>query len=76
MPLPACLRGPGVVGKQPVLKPGEEFDYSSFCPLTTPQGAMEGEFLFAELDELGCVASNFDVKIGRFGLDADGPAIL
>jgi ApaG protein len=65
-----------VVGKQPVLKPGEEFDYSSFCPLTTPQGAMEGEFLFAQLDELGSVARNFDVKVGRFGLDADGPAIL
>jgi hypothetical protein len=37
---------------------------------------MEGEFLFAELDSLGAVCRNFEVKIGRFGLDSDGPAIL
>jgi hypothetical protein len=40
------------------------------------QGCMEGEFLFAELDSLGAVCRNFEVKIGRFGLDSDGPAIL
>ena len=38
------VRGPGVVGTQPVLKPGEEFQYTSGCPLTTPIGTMHGEF--------------------------------
>ena len=38
------VRGPGVVGYQPVLKPGEEFEYTSGCPLTTPVGTMHGEF--------------------------------
>lgn len=38
------VRGPGVVGYQPVLEPGEEFQYTSGCPLTTPVGTMHGEF--------------------------------
>ncbi len=38
------VRGPGVVGYQPVLKPGEEFQYTSACPLDTPVGTMHGEF--------------------------------
>lgn len=38
------VRGPGVVGYQPVLKPGEEFQYTSACPLTTPVGSMQGSF--------------------------------
>jgi ApaG protein len=38
------VRGPGVVGYQPVLKPGEEFEYTSGCPLSTPVGTMHGEF--------------------------------
>lgn len=38
------VRGPGVVGYQPVLKPGEEFQYTSACPLGTPVGTMHGEF--------------------------------
>jgi ApaG protein len=38
------VRGAGVVGYQPVLKPGEEFEYTSGCPLTTPVGTMHGEF--------------------------------
>ena len=32
------VQGPGVVGEQPVLAPGEEFEYTSFCPLPTPVG--------------------------------------
>lgn len=36
--------GPGVVGQQPWLKPGETFEYSSFCPLTTPTGSMQGTY--------------------------------
>ncbi|MCH2108794.1 MAG: Co2+/Mg2+ efflux protein ApaG [Polyangiaceae bacterium] len=38
------VRGPGVVGKQPVLKTGESFEYTSGCPLKTPFGFMSGEF--------------------------------
>jgi ApaG protein len=36
--------GPGVVGEQPVLGPGETFEYTSFCPLGTPFGTMEGAY--------------------------------
>src|ERR1700720_1082705 len=34
------FKGPGVVGKQPVLGPGESFEYTSWCPLKTPSGVM------------------------------------
>ncbi len=36
------VRGPGVIGEQPVLESGESFRYSSFCPLRTPMGSMRG----------------------------------
>jgi ApaG protein len=36
--------GPGVVGEQPVLAPGDAFEYSSFCPLKTPVGSMHGSY--------------------------------
>jgi ApaG protein len=39
------VQGPGVVGEQPVLAPGEAFEYTSFCPLTTPVGSMHGSYL-------------------------------
>ena len=38
------VRGPGVVGKQPVIEPGESFEYTSFCPLPTPFGTMHGSY--------------------------------
>ncbi|PTU31437.1 Co2+/Mg2+ efflux protein ApaG [Stenotrophobium rhamnosiphilum] len=38
------VRGPGVVGYQPTLKSGEEFQYTSGCPLGTPVGTMHGSF--------------------------------
>lgn len=38
------VRGPGVIGKQPRLRPGESFEYESFCPLPTPFGSMRGIF--------------------------------
>lgn len=38
------VRGPGVVGKQPILAPGESFEYTSGCPLTTDVGKMEGSY--------------------------------
>jgi ApaG protein len=38
------VRGPGVVGQKPVIEPGGSFEYSSFCPLSTPTGNMRGWF--------------------------------
>src|ERR1700726_3631119 len=38
------VRGPGVVGEEPVLRPGESFEYTSSCPLTTPSGLMVGDY--------------------------------
>ena len=37
-------QGPGVVGEQPVLPPGGSFEYTSFCPLKTPVGSMQGSY--------------------------------
>jgi ApaG protein len=39
------VEGPGVVGEQPLLAPGEAFEYTSFCPLPTPVGSMHGSYL-------------------------------
>jgi ApaG protein len=38
------VKGPGVVGEQPVLAPGSSFEYSSFCPLKTNVGSMHGSY--------------------------------
>ncbi|MGH8462044.1 MAG: Co2+/Mg2+ efflux protein ApaG [Stenotrophobium sp.] len=57
------VRGPGVVGYQPLLKPGEEFQYTSGCPLTTPVGTMHGSFQMAADD-----GEKFDAKIEPFRL--------
>ena len=57
------VRGPGVVGKQPTLRPGESFEYTSGCPLTTPFGVMEGSYQM--LSETG---ERFDVKVAPFTL--------
>lgn len=42
------VRGPGVVGLQPTLRPGEIFEYSSFCPLPTPTGSMRGTYFMVD----------------------------
>lgn len=39
------VEGPGVVGEQPVLEPGMRFEYTSFCPLSTPFGTMQGHYV-------------------------------
>jgi ApaG protein len=57
------VRGPGVVGKQPILKTGESFEYTSGCPLTTPFGLMEGTYQM-----VGADGEKFDVKIAPFTL--------
>ncbi len=46
------VEGEGVVGEQPVLEPGRSHDYVSGCPLSTPQGSMEGYYTFRRDDGL------------------------
>ena len=58
------VRGAGVVGHKPVLKPGEEFQYTSGCPLPTPVGTMHGEFNMVCPDR----GDKFDAKIEPFRL--------
>jgi ApaG protein len=57
------VKGPGVVGQFPDLAPGEQFEYSSFCPLETPWGTMEGTYTMERED-----GTPFDVRVGRFYL--------
>ena len=59
------VRGPGVVGAQPVLAPGESFKYSSWCPLKTPTGMMRGTYQMA-----GPGGKQFDIEIAPFALRA------
>jgi len=59
------LRGEGVVGEQPVLKPGDTFQYTSGCPLGTPSGFMVG--CYQMQDEGGEL---FNVEIPAFSLDS------
>lgn len=54
------VRGPGVVGLQPIIKPGKKFIYNSLCQLTTPKGMMEGHYEFQTLEEV-----NFTVPIPK-----------
>ncbi len=57
------VRGPGVVGEQPVLEPGQSFTYTSGCPLQTPFGTMEGTYQMVTADRRA-----FDVRIAPFTL--------
>jgi ApaG protein len=59
------VRGPGVVGAQPVLAPGESFKYSSWCPLKTPTGMMHGTYQM-----VGPGGRQFDIEIAPFALRA------
>ena len=59
------VRGPGVVGEQPVLKPGEYFEYTSGTPLNTPSGLMSGIYQME-----GKNGQLFDVSIPVFSLDS------
>ena len=62
------VQGEGVVGEQPVIEPGEAFDYVSGCPLGTPTGWMEGRYHL-----VGADGSAFPIAIPRFALVA--PAV-
>ena len=57
------VKGPGVVGQQPILAPGEAFTYTSGCPLGTPFGKMEGTYQMATRG-----GELFDVNIAPFTL--------
>ncbi len=59
------VSGPGVVGQQPVLQPGESFTYSSWCPLRTPTGSMRGSYRMA-----GPGGRQFDIDVAPFALRA------
>ena len=62
------VKGLGVVGHQPLLKPGESFQYSSGCRLRTPSGTMHGSYF--------CVAEDgerFEAPVALFVLEADTP---
>jgi ApaG protein len=64
------VRGDGVIGKQPVLQPGQVHEYSSWSPLVTGLGKMQGHYVMRRLDDNGI----FHVRIPAFDLIA--PFIL
>jgi ApaG protein len=59
------VRGDGVVGETPTLKPGESFQYTSGCPLATPSGMMVGTYGMTTKH-----AEMFDIEIPAFSLDS------
>jgi ApaG protein len=59
------VRGLGVVGKQPVLEPGDSFEYTSGCPLSTPFGTMQGTYQM-----VAASGERFDAQIAEFALRA------
>lgn len=63
--LQRAVTGPGVVGQQPIIEPGEAFEYTSGCPLSTPSGIMSGTYHM--VDDLGTA---LDVTIPAFSLDS------
>ena len=61
------VKGDGVVGEQPLLEPGQRFEYTSGTPLPTPSGIMTGTYQMLSAEGLW-----FDVEIPAFSLDAPG----
>jgi ApaG protein len=59
------VKGPGVVGEEPVLKPGESFEYTSGVPLPTPSGFMAGSY-----GMITATGDPFEIEIPAFSLDA------
>lgn len=62
------VKGLAVVGRQPILEPGEQFSYTSGTPLATPRGTMQGSFFCVTVD-----GERFDAPIAPFMLDAGTP---
>jgi ApaG protein len=65
------VKGPGVVGVQPILKPGESFEYTSGAPLNTPSGMMGGAYQME--NESG---ERFNIEIPAFSLDSPNQGVL
>ena len=63
------VRGPGGVGEQPILRPGDSYEYQSGCPLDTPSGVMYGLYEMQSED-----GESFEVAIPAFSLDRPGAA--
>jgi len=59
------VKGPGVVGEEPTLKPGESFEYTSGVPLPTPSGFMAGSY--GMITDAG---EPFDIEVPAFSLDS------
>ena len=59
------VRGAGVIGEQPILRPGEKFEYTSGTPLSTPSGFMEGYYEMEKKD-----GNKFNASIPLFSLDS------
>ena len=59
--------GDGVVGQQPRLSPGEQFEYTSFCILKTPHGSMRGTYRMVRQD-----GTSFEARIAPFALVVPG----
>jgi ApaG protein len=57
------VRGEGVVGAQPVLRPGDEFEYTSWCVIATPSGSMRGTYQMVT-----SAGDRFDAQIASFAL--------
>ena len=65
------VKGPGVVGEQPVLKAGESYEYTSGAPLNTPSGMMGGAYRME-----GESGERFDIEIPTFSLDSSPHDVL
>jgi ApaG protein len=61
------VRGSGVVGEQPELRPGDSYQYTSGCPLSTPSGIMVGRYTMRNAQGL-----EFEIDIPAFSLDMPG----
>lgn len=58
------VHGPGVVGEQPILRPGEHFEYTSGCPLGTAVGSMQGRYLMV----MRASGETFEAQVAPFTL--------
>ena len=64
------VKGPGVIGQQPWIEPGETFEYESFCPLSTPTGTMRGSYEMVSGE--ASAAKSFSAEIPAFFLVEPG----
>ncbi len=64
------VKGPGVVGEQPLIEPGDRFEYTSGTPLATPSGVMTGRYQMVTAS-----GESFEATIPAFSLDAPGARV-